>query len=373
MQSNDVAPITKPFRILALDGGGIRGAFTAAFLADLERRLCCRIGDYFDIVAGTSTGGIIAAAIALGEPAERIEQFYLEKGPSVFQRWWEKPAQGWRRVFRLLRRLPSTLCDPLLRQTGLDCEWLRRPKYDSEALRKELAGVFGETTMEDARTCRLLISSVDLIRGQTIMFKTPHLPGLVRDRHYRLVDVVLATTAAPTYFPRATIGTGSAFVDGGLWANNPSMVALAEALQIRQKCQREDDPNFGVEDIHMLAVGTGTAPLFAVPPEMGAGVAWWASNGILDLASITQAQGVHFQTDYILDDRYHRIDFSIPDGSWRLDAVDRLEQLVHLGRNKSAENVTTLRPVFFHETATPYAPFPDVGPMTEDARQSLVA
>ena len=105
MSKSDL-PNPKPFRILALDGGGIRAAFAAAFLADLENRLQCRVGEYFDMVVGTSTGGIIGAAIALGEPAARIEQFYREKGPMVFQRWWEQPTPWWRRAPRWIRRMP---------------------------------------------------------------------------------------------------------------------------------------------------------------------------------------------------------------------------------------------------------------------------
>src|SRR4051794_5668730 len=74
------------FRILSLDGGGILGAFSASFLADIERRLCCRIADHFDLIAGTSTGGIIAAALAAGEPAARVVDFYKSRGPLIFTR-----------------------------------------------------------------------------------------------------------------------------------------------------------------------------------------------------------------------------------------------------------------------------------------------
>jgi hypothetical protein len=118
---------------------------------------------------------------------------------------------------------------------------------------------------------------------------------------------------------------------------------------------------FNLESVQLLSIGTGKAPLFAVPPAAGAGVAWWA-KGILDLVSITQAQGVHFQSRYILGDRYHRTDFDVPDGTWRLDAVDRLSQLIHLGRNRSAEEVTRLKLRFLTERAEPYKPFPDVAP-----------
>jgi hypothetical protein len=112
----DEAP-GRPFRILSLDGGGIRGAFTAAFLADIERRLGCRVADHFDLIAGTSTGGIIAAALAAGEPASRVVEFYRSRGPRIFTR----PEPG--RLQRVLAYLP----DRLLARVGLDVQSLLAP------------------------------------------------------------------------------------------------------------------------------------------------------------------------------------------------------------------------------------------------------
>jgi len=86
----------RPFRILSLDGGGIRGAFTAAFAAEIERHLGVPLADYFDLIAGTSTGAIIAAALALREPAEKIERFYRERGPEIFKRRTPAPVPAWK-------------------------------------------------------------------------------------------------------------------------------------------------------------------------------------------------------------------------------------------------------------------------------------
>lgn len=212
----------RPFRILSLDGGGIRGAFGAGFLACLEERLQCRVSEFFDLIAGTSTGAIIAAAVAMGEPASRIKQFYRERGSVIFRRPWERPAPSlWEGLKRSVRRAPIWCANRRLRRFGIDYDWLLHPKYDGDELRRSLVEVFGEHTLEAVRRSRLVIPSVDLTRGHTVVFKTPHMPGLVRDRRYRIVDVLLATTAAPTYLPHATIGNGSAYVDGGIWANNP--------------------------------------------------------------------------------------------------------------------------------------------------------
>ena len=351
------------FKILSLDGGGIRGAFTAAFLADLERRMGCRIADYFDIIAGTSTGAIIAAGLALREPAARIEQFYRERGPLIFRRRWETPAAWYWRPLRWTARLPIRALNWLvLGRLGVDHDWLWRAKYDADELERALTEVFQDRKIGDVQGCRLLIPTADLTQGQTWMWKTPHLAGMIRDRHHRIVDALMTTTAAPTYFPHAVIDKGSAFVDGGVWANNPSMVAVAEAVRISKDCKRDGiDTPFDIHSIHLLSVGTGKAPLFADPPAHGAGILWWGQK-LINLVMTTQAQGIHFQTDYILGKNYHRVDYALPNGTWSLDSIDVIDQLVHFGHSKAAETVTALQPVFFAQRAVPYHPFPDVTP-----------
>jgi hypothetical protein len=198
-----------------------------------------------------------------------------------------------------------------------------------------------------------------MTNGQTKLFKTPHLPDHFIDRYLRVVDAVLATTAAPTYFPHAVIQKGSRYIDGGVWANNPGMVAVAESIRISKECRRPDvDPTFGLNDTHMLSISTGSSTFFADPPAQGAGVAWWASR-LIDLISISQSQGVHFQAKAILTDRYERVDFAIPDDSWKLDSVNLVEQMIHNGRQRAVEVLAAMRPRFFEATVSPYRPFPE--------------
>jgi hypothetical protein len=345
----------RPFRILALDGGGIRGAFIAGFLTDLERRMKCRMAEYFDLIAGTSTGAIIACALALHEPAEKIERFYRDRGPRIFRR---RPPQRltWKQW------LASLFANKYLRNYNLDYDLLLQSKYDATELKKALSEVFGNKTIEAAKT-RLVIPAVDLTRGQTIVFKTPHMPNLFRDRHYRVVDVLLATTAAPTYFPHASIAVGSSYVDGGLWANNPGMVAVAEALRIGESAHRQGiDYPIQQGSISMLSVGTGKASYFAKPPTEGAGIAWWAPN-LLNVSSVSQSQGINFQASYILGERLRRIDYDLPDGRWSLDSVDLLAEMIEIGHERSNENLAALRPLFFNQKSQhPYVPFSDVTP-----------
>ena len=265
----------QPFRILSLDGGGICGAFVAGFLAGIEERTGKRIGQHFDLIAGTSTGGIIAAALAFGEPASRIEAFYREHGHLIFRR--RKVEVNGRLKGAFKRLVFRTLDHVLLKDRGLDCDWILHSKYKGEPLKAALTEVFSGKPLGESPT-RLVIPSINLTNGQTKVFKTPHLPGLHIDLHLPVVDVVMATTAAPTYFPYAVIQPGSMYVDGGLWANNPTMVGLVESMAISNRCLRDEDPRFDLETTSVLSVGTGRCQRFMKPPGGEAGVAWWMAG-----------------------------------------------------------------------------------------------
>ena len=348
----------RAFRILSIDGGGIRGAFAASFLASIERKIGRPICDYFDLIAGTSTGAIIAMALALGEPSSRVQTLYEQHGPGIFTR----PN---RRVPWSIRAFATVARS---RVPGLDAAWLIGTKYSAAPLASVLRAFFADRTLEDAKR-RLLVPAIDLTKGQPVVFKTPHLPGLDRDRHFRAADVVLATTAAPSYFPHATILPGSSYCDGGLWANNPSVLAIAEACQIQQQCRRPDvDPSFGINDIALLSIGTGTDPYFLdAPADEADGLLFWALR-LLDVSGISQSQGMTSIAQYLLGGGRHlRIDFTIPKSGWRLDAIEALERLIHLGREEAEKRFTDLRPLFLQAPALPFTAFPRPSPATEGA------
>lgn len=199
-------PTDKPFRILAIDGGGICGILPASVLAELEKRYLQGnpIGDYFDMIAGTSTGGIIALALSHGLTASEICDVYVERGGNIFP-----PSSRLRRLWRSLRRL-------------------QRYPYEREPLQNELLRIFGDTAFGEAKT-RLCIPSFEGRYGEPWIYKTPHHPDYKRDRHASMVTVGLATAAAPTFFA-ALPNNGYVMVDGGLWANNPVMNAIVDAL-----------------------------------------------------------------------------------------------------------------------------------------------
>jgi hypothetical protein len=202
----------RQFKVLSVDGGGIKGLYSAKILSLFEAELqrihgdTVRIVDYADLICGTSTGGLIALALALRIPAERICAFYETNGPKIF-----KGSQG-------------TLA--LIRQT------LFGGKFSDKPLREALNEMFQEHTMGDS-DCLLCIPTYDFTQGAYGIFKYDHKEGgLSRHNSLPMVDVALATSAAPTFFPLAQIEkeNNTQYVDGGVWANNPSLVGLTEAM-----------------------------------------------------------------------------------------------------------------------------------------------
>ncbi len=222
----------KVFRVLSIDGGGMRGYYSAAYLHNLMNLAADRfdekafdLGERFQLIVGTSTGAIVGAGLLAGLPLEQIMSFYVAHGEKIF------PQQ-----------LPSKLFEFL---------WHRRKKINqqgAEALRGGLIDAFGQITLGEIfhkRKIAFAVPAVDATTHRGWVFKTPHnLDSNHRDDDYSLVDVCLASSAAPIYRSLAAVkkpGLATAtdlFVDGGLWANNPVLVALSEALKMTNKHQR---------------------------------------------------------------------------------------------------------------------------------------
>lgn len=241
-----------PFRVLSIDGGGIRGLYTASLLRQLCNRLgpdsddksaAWDLGAQFDLIVGTSTGSILAMALAAAVPLKDVISLYLE-GHRIFQ----KPD-------------PSSQPTRLAQLAGF--AWvlgrLFRAANRPEPLREALRSVLKDETLGDLyrrRSIALCIPSINAHTQQGWVFKTPHTERLNRDNATTLVDICMASSAAPIFFPlhgiqEPHIGSSTThwFVDGGLWANNPVLVALAEAIEIA--------PNRRVD---ILSVGTSSAP-----------------------------------------------------------------------------------------------------------------
>lgn len=339
------------FKILSLDGGGIRGAFGASYLAELENVLNRPITDYFDLVVGTSTGAILAAAAIRRIPMAVVVELYKEQGSKVFSR----------RHIGLCTRLAMQIGFALFRALNvglqLDSATLLRSKYVTEELEEQLVKILGEVKFSDIRR-RLLLPSINSHTGQIKVFKTPHIPHMTVDRDVRLVDAVLASAAAPTYFNPKAISQLGGFIDGGLWANNPALAGLTEAIRISRECQRSgiDEP-VDIDTIRVLSVGTGTLRFSHSSKVSNPGLLWWAPK-LVETSFIAQAQGVNFQMKHLLGERYERVDFNVPDNSWTLDNLDVVPALCAYGHSAAHEAGHRKRlACFFQETAKDFTTF----------------
>jgi patatin-like phospholipase/acyl hydrolase len=289
------------FRILSLDGGGLMGAFSASVLATLERTTGHRLVDQFDLITGTSTGGIIAIGLGMGASGEQILRFYEEKGAAIFP-----PAKG---VGGWLKSLGNLL----------------RPKYSPEALRQAIASVVGDQPLKAART-RLAIPAYDASMGWIYVFKTPHNPDRAQDADTPAVDVALATSAAPTYFPaHALPAHRGVFIDGGLWANCPTMVGIVEAVGF---CGQK------LEDVHVLSISTTNYPFSIAEPIQLGGLLNW-SRKVIETFMFGQVQGAVAQATCLLRDRFHRIDYITEPRIYAMDDAKAVQELIVLGQGEA--------------------------------------
>lgn len=203
------------YSILALDGGGLRGVFTAAVLAEAENAYGSGFIEAFDLLVGTSTGGIIALGLAAGHSCREMLEFYRSVGPQIFAH----P----RRIRRVLR-----------------------PKYNRAVLDRVLMDEFGSCP-------RLFVFTAhELVSGTTRVWKDDHSPGLRWGGDQLVWKVAAATSAAPTYFAPIQLGDADSHVDGGIWGNNPAMVGITEAVHY---AGRE------ISDVRLLSIGTTSRPL----------------------------------------------------------------------------------------------------------------
>lgn len=290
----------KPFRILSLDGGGIRGVYSASVLAELEKRTgkaCC---NHFDLIIGTSTGGILAIALASGIPAAEILDFYKKYGCSIF------PGMGVGRIALSIRRV-----------------W--RPKYSSEPLQQALTSVLGRKTFRETH-CRLAVTAYSTKRNDLQLFKnfTPS------DPHHHLdlssVGVAMATSAAPTYFRAFTFHSGHSeldqpYLDGGVCANCPVLVGVVEAIS---------NVSIDVHDIRVLSVGTLYDDFRVGISRQRGGFGQW-NTGAVDLLMHGQQAGAVTTAEALLRDRMVRVTQETADAVG-LDDVGRISDLESWGK-----------------------------------------
>jgi len=283
----------RTYRIVALDGGGIRGILSSVLLQRLESRMP-GVLEKVDLFAGTSTGGIIALGLAAGLKPEAFVTLYANHAAVVFD--------------------DSFLDD--LRDFGR----LIGAKYDLKNLGRILEGVFGKKRLKDLNA-RVVIPSFDLDnegeKRRPRMWKPKffhNFPGPDSDGEELVVDIALRTCAAPTFFP-----TYQGYIDGGVVANNPSMAALAQAVD-RQTGRQE------LSGIRLLSLGTGLNPAYIKGDRRDWGLAQWA-RPLLALMLEGMMGVADYQCERLLGGRYFRLQPLLlePIG---IDAVDKVSDLM---------------------------------------------
>lgn len=275
------------FQVLALDGGGVRGIYTAALLAGLERDLGRPVTAVFDLVVGTSVGGIIALGLGAGMAPEEILTTFLAERTRIFPN-----SLGWGRI--------------------------RRPfvaKYRPQGLEAALRGILGQRLLGESQI-PLVIPSYNLGENDVYLFKTPHHVRLRRDFRVPMWAVGMATTAAPTYFPAFPLpGDQVRLIDGGIWANNPAMVGVTEAVSM-----------FGQElsAIRVLSLGTTSTVQARRSRLDNAGLLRWAVNpSVIDICLHGQSVGAFAEVQHLLGkDHAHRLAPSVPDQLGSLDSCN---------------------------------------------------
>ncbi|MBN8701621.1 MAG: patatin-like phospholipase family protein [Bacteroidetes bacterium] len=279
-------------RILSLDGGGIRGILPGQILVSLEKKLQqktnnsnARLAHYFDFIAGTSTGGILTCAYLCPNEedatmpkftAQEAVNLYLLKGGNIFQT----------NVFQKIKSV-----------SGLSDE-----KYSAKDLEESLHTYFGSKRLSQLlKPC--IITSYNIF-SRTTHFFTQHDAVQKEGYDYYLHEVARATAAAPTYFEPALVhsmsGVSYPLIDGGIFANNPGMVAYAEARQLFDSPAKPSG-KVTAADMFMLSIGTGTVKKpYDYKKAKNWGAIGWASP-IIDMMMSGVSETVDFQLGKLFD------------------------------------------------------------------------
>jgi patatin-like phospholipase/acyl hydrolase len=319
--------VARRFQVLSLDGGGILGIFTAALLVGLEDDLGSPILDHFDLVVGTSTGGIVAAALGAGLRPDEIVDMYVSEMRTIF------PGP---------RRLRST-------------KGLIRSKYRSDGLQSLLQRQFGDRILGESKV-PLVIPSFDIGENKVYLFKTPHHDRLRRDWKVPFWQVAMATCAAPTFFPAFNLpGDHVRLIDGGVWANNPAMVGVVEAVSMFGQ---------GLGSIRVLSLGT-TADNRSRKRRLDNGglLQWVRSPNVVNVLLTGQSDGAFTQVQHLIGPQNaFRLNPKAPSGLARLDAADARD-LKAKAAYHSRFFSPTFEAVFADHISAPYRPL--YGPTIE--------
>ena len=300
-------------RILSIDGGGIKGVFAASFLATVEDAIGSPVAEHFDLIAGTSTGGIIAIGLGLGFSAREILGFYEQHGPEIFQ------FSGLAGVVASVRQLGKS-------------------KYGPEVLSSSLNRFFGGRLLGESKSS-LLIPSFNLETGEIYVFRSGTDPRFDTDSGTEALDAALATAAAPTFFPAHRTKRGTPLVDGSVWANNPTELAVVEGLGA-----------FGwtPDSIAVLSMGSTQEPFSAgLARTAPLGAAYWGVKSAELFITAQSSAALSMAGRLIGSENIYRINPTMPRRRFGLDKISEIPSLAGLGDAEARKAMQTLKKVFF--------------------------
>ena len=305
-------------KILTIDGGGIKGVFSLAFLSSIEKQLYQPLNKYFDLMVGTSTGGIIALGLGKGFTATELLEFYMELGKSVF---------GGNKLSKWVKH------------------WVFA-KYNNDVLTKSLYKKFGETRLGESKV-RLVIPSQTLETGDVYLYKTAHNKRFKEDYKKTMVEIALATSAAPSYFPSFRSRTGAVMVDGGTYANNPIAIAAVEATGIL---------NWSSDEIEILSIGSTSESLdINLAKKIALGKSYWAVKS-LDLIMKGQSSAAIGMAKHLSNYHVTRIDEVVSKNKFKLDSIESMNDLKGLGSIKGRNEFQNIEQIFFSQSANQFEP-----------------
>lgn len=294
---------TDTFHILALDGGGTRGMYTAQLLAKIEQAFGTRIKTCFDLIVGTSTGAIIAGAAASDIPMQDIVKLFETETPHIFRRRWY--------------RIPLFLS-----------------KYPSEQLAQVIAKHIPATPLGEIVT-PLMITSSEIAKSEVHIFRSNYgsrdSEGASTSEEVCLRDAILASCAAPTFFAPKSVDN-LLLADGCLWANNPSTIAATEALSVFGREARE---------IRMLSIGTGHSTNMYQQRRGWGFITGWGGVKLTSYVMTLQSQASAHTAKLLLKGNYLRINPEIE--RWTIDNLTELENLKSLAENDFEKHAAEIR------------------------------
>jgi len=259
------------YRILSLDGGGIRGLITAVWLSELEKQLGAPVREHFDLVAGTSTGSILACGVSRGIPAEEIVEMYVKHGREVFP---GTASRLWSRVRRTFG------------------EGVSAPKYSSDGLQKVLKRVFRETTFGKLAIKPTLVTTYNTLTREAVVLKNTR-PAY---QNLKVWEVCKCSSSAPTFFPAHVLTLGkkkAPMIDGGVVANNPTACAIAEGLRLQTEKKGKD--TVPLSKFVVASFGTGAT---VRPIEIKDALEWGAIEWAIPIIDVL-FDGAGDAVDYV--------------------------------------------------------------------------